>query len=454
MEENKNEMLEGVDDAPSTQNTDTVQSASATENDAPAEITEEAVAEPQDTADAREPAGVTETEATPRLAAKPIWNFTTQVAEDRAELKKRGRRGALVYAIIMTALFAICFATLAVLLISGYGANNGGTYPPTDYLPNADGVSLSALYEELNPSVVSVSCTLENGSSIGSGFIYTESGYIITNYHVIDGAVDVVVYLSDGSDYKAEIVGSDEISDIAVLHINAKWLKPAVMGDSDALVVGQSVVAIGTPISLEFSGTFTDGIISGLNRYIEIYNEDDLVEKSMNMIQTNTILNPGNSGGPLFTLAGEVIGINNMKYIGDENSGTPFEGVGFAIPINAAIVVADEIIETGSYSGSGDVAEKGVNLGIACGTVVEGQSVTLGNQSFTAGATGVLVSEVKTGYPAEGKLKVRDIITHIDGEATETFEALKEILVTHKSGDTIELTVFRDNSSQKVTITL
>jgi serine protease Do len=142
-----------------------------------------------------------------------------------------------------------------------------------------------------------------------------------------------------------------------------------------------------------------------------------------------------------------------MRYNGNISMGSTYSGLCFAIPINSARKVVDEIIETGSYSGNGDVAEKAVNLGVTGGTVVEGQSITISGQTFTPATNGVIISSVKEGYPAEGKLEVFDIITHIGGVATTTFEELKLEIKSYKVGDTVEFTVFRNNSSIVVSIT-
>lgn len=403
-----------------------------------------------------QPTIVSNTQEPPKASPVPSWSFSKQVAADRAAVKKSGARGAVVYAVIMTAMFALCFAVLAALLLSGLASGNtDSSYPPGADAPSVEGYpNLSAVYEMAIPSVVTVSCSSPTSAGSGSGFIYSEDGYIITNNHVVEGATTIEVILYDGSYHTAKLVGADATSDIAVLKIDAKWLTAATIGDSGRLVIGQPVIAIGSPIGVEYAGTLTNGIISGLERVVEIYDDLGLLEKSMKLIQTNTILNPGNSGGPLLNLNGEVVGINTMKYVGNALSGSSFEGVGFAIPINSALVVVDEIIETGSYSGSGDVAEKGVNLGISCGTVTEGQQINIGGTAITPVASGVIVSAVNDGYPADGKLQVFDIITKIDDVTVLTVEELKAELRTHKTGDTITLSVYRSGELINVSIEL
>ena len=180
-------------------------------------------------------------------------------------------------------------------------------------------------------------------SGAGSGVIISDDGYILTCAHVVDGASNVTVTVGD-TDYTATVVGSDTASDVAVLKIDAEGLTPAVVGDSDALAVGEQVVAVGNPLG-NLSGTVTDGIISALNRDVSIQSNDGSV-LNLTLIQTNASISPGNSGGGLFNMAGELVGVVNAK---SEDSGA--EGLGFAIPINTAISIAQDLLENGYVSG-------------------------------------------------------------------------------------------------------
>ena len=211
-------------------------------------------------------------------------------------------------------------------------------------IPQEGGLSLQQIYEGAIHSVVSISCTSAGGSSSGTGVIIAEEGYLVTNAHVVQDATAVSVLLTDGRVFAASVVGLDSISDLAVLHIQAEALVPAVFGDSDALRVGDLAVAIGDPLGSQLRGTMTDGIISAINRNIQTGG------RTMTLIQTNAALNSGNSGGPLLNCHGQVIGINTMK-IGDYVSDAGVEGLGFAIPSTTVKTVVDDLIRYGYVVG-------------------------------------------------------------------------------------------------------
>ena len=181
-------------------------------------------------------------------------------------------------------------------------------------------------------------------AGVGSGFILSEDGYIATNNHVVSGATKITVVLNDGTEYEAELVGADSITDVAVVKIDAEGLPVMERGNSDDAEIGDLVVAIGTPASIELAGTVTDGIISAVDRKIDITDDYGRVVKTMTLIQTNAVINPGNSGGPLINSRGQVIGINTLK-LTDE-----YEGIGFAIPINGAISIMNQLIADGTVT--------------------------------------------------------------------------------------------------------
>ena len=214
----------------------------------------------------------------------------------------------------------------------------------SENLPQKEGLSLQSIYDKNIPSVVSISCTLQGGSSTGTGVILSDSGYIVTNSHVVDKAQSITVLLSDSRTLPAILIGADSVSDLAVLHVTAEDLIPAELGDSSVLRVGDAVVAIGDPLGIELRGTMTDGIVSAINRDI------DISGRSMNLIQTNAALNSGNSGGPLINCYGQVIGINTMK-MGDSMSSGGVEGLGFAIPSTTVRDIVNQLIEKGYVSG-------------------------------------------------------------------------------------------------------
>ena len=397
---------------------------------------------------ANEAADLKETETVPDAEQGPVytWSFEEQLKADREAEKKKSRKGTLIYAVIMTCLFAVCFGTLAVLIVTGFG---GAGHTPA--IPGEQ-MTIPQIAEALIPTTVGVSVTTEKGGGVGTGIIMSEDGYIVTNYHVISGAKTVKTVLSDQTVLDAEIVGGDELSDLALLKIDPKGLRlsAALFGDSDKAVIGEEVVAIGNPAGLEFAGTVTSGIISAINRNVRIYSSNGLLNKTMTLIQTSANLNPGNSGGPLINMRGEVIGINTMRLSAE------YEGIGFAIPVNGALKILEEIRRTGSYSGE-DVAVKGVSLGVTATAVVEGNTypLTRDDEKWTAGKTGVAITQIMSGESsAYGKLEVYDIIMSIDGVAVGDVYDVREILLNHRSGDVISILIWRDGDEKTVSVTL
>ena len=249
----------------------------------------------------------------------------------------------------------------------------------------------------------------------GSGFILTGDGYVLTNYHVIESSNSISVTLYDGKSYDAVLIGYDESSDIAVLKIDAEGLTPVVLGDSDNLNVGDSVVAIGNPLG-ELTFSLTSGAVSALNREITLSNS-----VTMNLIQTDCAINSGNSGGALFNLYGEVIGITNAKYSGS-GSGASIDNIGFAIPINHVRGIVESIIENGY------VAKPYI---------------------------GVTVSDVSEDSPAEkAGLQVNDIITAVNGKEISGRTGLSEAVSAASVGDTLTLTVYRQGNTISVDVTV
>lgn len=269
-------------------------------------------------------------------------------------------------------------------------------------------------------------------SGAGSGVILTQDGYIVTNNHVIDGAQNIHVRLHNGDYYEAELVGTDSVSDIAVLKINATKLSYATLGDSSALVVGERCVAIGNPLGT-LGGTVTDGIISAKDREITVEGE------TMVLLQTNAAVNPGNSGGGLFNMRGELIGIVNAKSSGDN-----VEGLGFAIPINTASPIIDDLINSGYVHGR-------FALGVSVLTIDNYQkAMYYGVEEY-----GTYIYQVESGSNAEkAGLQVGDLILKADGKEIETASDLQEVLDSKTAGDTLELEIDRDGETLTVTVTL
>lgn len=417
-------------------------------------VTEQVVPENTETAEVPATEEVQVEATTAPVEEKSLWNFAIQAEEDRKKAKKRGATGALVYAIIMTCLFAVCFAVLAVLLITGNNEITDEDHdddkdeitqrPPAQIL---DPTNLPDLVDSVKDGVVTVYTNL----GFGTGFVYTDDGYIITNFHVIDGVKKITVICTDGRELDAKLIDGDELSDVAVIYVKDLGIPKLAVGNSDLLRVGEEVIAIGTPNDTEYAGTVTKGIISGVKRKVRVYEEEGYLNKTMEMIQTDTTLNHGNSGGPLINMSGEVIGINTMKYYASDAGDTLY----FSIPINDAAEIADDIIKNGKYSGDKGSASQGVQLGISGTTAVKGETIRIDQMtSVTPEVDGVLIVAVNEGYAAYGKLEMFDIVVSFDGVPTKTIDGLRAELFKHKVGDTVTLEVWRDGKTVTVDITL
>ena len=276
----------------------------------------------------------------------------------------------------------------------------------------------------------------------GSGVIISEDGYVLTNNHVISGADKITVYVNSGEEgeeeqtYEATLVGSSENNDIAVLKIDARGLQAAEFGDSSKLRVGDSVVAIGDPLGVQLRGTMTNGIISAINRDLTVN------DRTMNLIQTNAALNNGNSGGPLINCYGQVIGINTMKMSNFYSSSTTVEGIGFAIPIDTAKPIIDELIEKGYVSGRPAIG-------------IDGETLPATYRIYYRLPEGIYVTRVYASSDAAAKgVSEGDIITAINGIDVTTMEQLNRVKNQFTAGQTVTLTIYRSGSSYDVEIIL
>lgn len=325
----------------------------------------------------------------------------------------------------------------------------------------ADAKPLPDIVDSIMPSVVGVASTFEvqpNQSFgiwgwntqpqqirfTGTGFIITDDGYIVTNAHVIydeeykaGEALEVSVLFSDETEHEADIIAYDVETDIAVLKVNETGLAPATLGDSDELRVGELVIAVGNPLGFDLFGTVTSGIVSALNRKI------DINEKKMTLIQTDAAINSGNSGGPLLNSCGQVIGINSSKISSNYSvNSASVEGLCFAIPMKEAKSIIDDLINNGYVTGR-------PQLGITTNDITEAQS------RYWNIPMGVYVHSVDEGSAADkAGLRVGDVIIDIDGNAVTTADELNEYKNQHKAGDTITLTVSRSGRDIKVDVTL
>ena len=288
----------------------------------------------------------------------------------------------------------------------------------------------------------------EQVSSQGSGVIYKkdrEYAYIVTNTHVINGANKVDIRLADGTKVPGEIVGTDTYSDIAVVKISSEKVSAvAEFGDSSQLTVGETAIAIGSPLGSEYANTVTQGIVSSLNRTVSLKSEDGQAI-STKAIQTDTAINPGNSGGPLINIQGQVIGITSSKIA--TNGGTSVEGLGFAIPSNDAIKIIEQLEKNGKVTRPA--------LGI--------QMVNLSNLSTTDLqklklpdniTSGVAVRSVQPNMPANGHLEKYDVITKVDGNPIASATELQNALYSHSVGDEITITYYRNGKEETTTIKL
>lgn len=347
--------------------------------------------------------------------------------------RKRNKVPMILVIIIGVILVSVLSSLATYFLVTRGSVQITGANNTTYNVENVEN-PVVAVAQIAGPSVVGVSVTyyeqsifgqLAEGESEGSGIIYSEDGYIITNYHVIEDAVNsssaaVKITLSDETEYQAEIVGTDKVTDLALLKIDPEEkLTPATFGDSSNIQVGELAVAIGNPLGQEFAGSVTVGYISALNRDITTDG------RTYNVIQTDAAINPGNSGGALVNSKGEVIGINTIK-ISDDS----VEGLGFAIPSNDALKIIEELKVTGKIIRP-YVGIYGIDLDEATATrnrLVEG----------------IYVYQVQDGSPAqEAGLQNGDIIVEFDGQEVKTTQELNDIKNKKEIGDSVHIKVYR-----------
>ena len=298
-----------------------------------------------------------------------------------------------------------------------------------------DGMTPGQVYAQNNSSVVAISNQsttkniygqVTNTASSGSGFIISEDGYIITNYHVVDKAETLTVITSNGTEYPAKLIGFDDGNDFALIKVEATGLPTVKLGSSDDLIIGDQVVAIGNPLG-ELTNSLTVGYVSAKERDVTASGS------VINMLQTDAAINPGNSGGPLFNMKGEVIGITTAKYSGTTSSGASIEGIGFAIPIDDVISMIDELMEKGYISAP--------SIGISISQRTDGM--------------GVYVEGVDAGTPAEAAgMKQGDIIVGIGEYTVKSLSELDRALRNFKAHDTTTIFVYRNRQVLELNITL
>ena len=316
------------------------------------------------------------------------------------------------------------------------------SYSVTEAAYNGTGRKMTAteIYAKYVGSTVGVTTSVTTNlwgrqttsAASGSGFILTADGYILTNYHVVEDSEKITVSLYDNSSYSAKLIGYDENNDIAVLKIDAASLTPVVIGSSSDLDVGEEVIAIGNPLG-ELTFSLTAGVVSALDREITVSNG-----VTMDLIQTDCAINSGNSGGALFNLYGEVVGITNAKY--SSSSGTSVDNIAFAIPIDNVYDIAESIIENGGL------------IKPYIGVSVTDVSMQMQRYGLPKGAA---VQSVSSGSPAEkGGLQANDIITKVNGTAITGSTTLTKLVNAAVAGDVLRLTVYRQGTTVELTVTV
>ena len=378
---------------------------------------------------------------------------------ERKPRRKRSERGAAAVLLLLTLVLGGLAVALAIqarpldVTAWSYSENDGDTEQTIvvdlelQRYPNGDGTTLTLMdrpetpplsfqeiYRQVSPSVVSITAALPLGVSQGTGVVMTADGYIITNAHVIEGAFRADVSLENGRSFEARLVGSDGTTDLAVLKVEAHDLTPAVFGDSDQMVVGDTVVAIGNPMGEQLRGTMTDGILSAINRDMEVDGN------TMTLLQTTAALNTGNSGGALVNDQGQVIGITNMKLISNVSDNT-LEGLGFAIPTTTVKPVVDALIADGVVTGR-------PTLGVTVRAMYDFEQEEYGVDQ------GLLVVSITAGSGADGKLEAGDVLLTANGADLHTIDDLMAVRDGLQAGDSIDFAVRRGEDTLTVAVEL
>lgn len=397
-------------------------------------------------------------------AVKPPQNFENRVfysdIPEKFEPKPKKQKARFSFATVITSVVLSLAvgvgSSLAVINLNKTteAENKNTTITNNEIISTSENLGVvEAVYKKAGPSVVGIRATVSSNSFFestgdGSGVIYSEDGYIITNYHVIAGgttkgydgtttysgiASKIDVYLSEDTEtsISASVVGYNSSYDIAVIKINKKGLTPITIGNSEKLKVGQFVVAIGSPGGLQFMSSVTYGVIGGLNRTLQVESE------TVGLIQTDAAINPGNSGGALVDTSGKLIGINSSKLVD-----TSYEGMGFAIPVNEVVEMCKKIIKSGNSATP--------YIGIEISTAYD--SDTLKALGFPSGA---VVSSVTSGGPADkAGIQRADIITSFNGKEITSYETFRNALSKCKPEDTVPVEIYRSGQTYKTTITI
>ncbi len=398
--------------------------------------------------------------------------FTCEDGEQQPFPPKKKKNPFKTTLIVMACVLGAVFLLLTTTLIFGLFESSENALKPnitvnievSDKGPTKpeNGLASAELLEEVKSSVVTITTIQKEGTGLGSGFILTDDGYIVTNWHVVDDATLINVELYDGRTYVATLVGGNSREDIAVLKISAKDLPKAAIGQSKNCYTGERIYAVGSPDAKELAWTVTMGIISHPNRSVSIKDSSGRVEKVMNLIQSDVAVNHGNSGGPLVNTRGEVIGIVTLKM-----SNT--SGLGFAIPIDYALTVITRILEGEATDPDDETAQPRPMIGITCVGVVADtyyevtdsglkkitqEEYEKSETAIYAETNGVYVMSVDQRYNAVGLLHKGDIIVAINGYAVYSNAHVSYMLSEAKIGDEVTLSVFRGTKVETVKVTL
>lgn len=382
------------------------------------------------------------------------WNFPEYGGPQKPPKKKKGK-GLKIFAGIVGALLGVTVLSFAVFGIYSLvvpqqnvveppaQSQNKEELPanenvpelqtnskPSDNTISTDGTLTTAqINEKVAPSVVGIVQYQSNyfePTGEGSGIILSEDGYIATNAHVIEGADSLEVVLSDGMTYQGTVVGYDSKTDLAVVKIDVSGLTPAELGISGELKVGEKAIAIGNPGGLTYAGSVSEGIISGLNRSLRAATDG----YTMDFIQTDAAISPGNSGGALVNEFGQVIGINSQKLAADG-----YEGIGFAIPIDEALPILKDLMNYGRVTGR-------VKLGISAYAINEYVASVNGIPS------GILIDSIDSNSTLlDAGVQAGDVITQVEGTAVNSFTTLSDVLRNYAPGDQVKMTIFRASRS-------
>lgn len=322
------------------------------------------------------------------------------------------------------------------------------------YSESTSSDSFSDMYGDSSSSSSSSSEESEpEETSEGSGVIYKKSAdtaYVVTNNHVISGASRVEILMSDGHKLKASVVGHDSVSDLAVLKISSKYVtQVASFGDSDKINVGETALAIGSPLGSDYATSLTQGIISAKKRTIDVTNSSGITTGQATVIQTDAAINPGNSGGPLINVAGQVIGINSMKLSSTGSSETSVEGMGFAIPSNEVVEIVNQLAEKGKVSRPA----LGISLLDLDYISASDRKSTLKLPDSVTG--GIVVMKVNSSSPLKSAgISKYDVITGLGGKKITDIVSLREALYQHKIGDTVQIKYYHNGKEQTANVKL